>query len=53
MFRRFVGVQVLGLREVEKNWLDETQRKDERNVGCTTARDGNCKVKKHDMNDKL
>ena len=53
MFRRFVEAQVLGLGEVEKSWLDETQRKYERNVGCTIARDKNCKVKKHDMDDKL
>ena len=53
MFRRFIEAQVLGLREVEKNWLDETERKDERNVDCTITRDENCKVKNHDMDDKL
>ena len=46
-------MQVLGLGEVERNWLDETQRKDERNVGCIITRDKNCKVKKHNMDDKL
>ena len=53
VFRRLIEAQVLGLGEVERNWLGETQRKDERNVGCTAARDENCKVKKHDMDDKL